>query len=891
MPKSQPPDFMQNQKNKNPVISVIIPVHNDVTNIKRCIHSVLVSEYANFECIVIDDCSTDETGATVEKFPVKSLTLSENRGPAYARNKGAEIALGDIFFFIDADVVIFPDTLTKVAQAFSQNPDVDAVIGSYDDEPAVTSFISQYKNLFHHFLHQNSKSEASTFWSGCGAIRKQVFFENKGYDISYKRPAIEDIELGFRLVTNNHKIVLEKNIQVKHLKSWTFWGLIKTDIFHRAVPWTILMLRDRFFPNDLNLKITQRISVIIVYLLIILAGYFVTSSIPIFSICSFPFVVLPVLIVLINFDFYKFFYMKRGLLFTIIVLPFHLLYYFYNGIGLILGFLTYYIKVINFDQPVKKAMNNRIITAFTVQTTFNLLVLVTIFVLLFTRGITHGDAWFADASRHAMNGVYFLDLVKNMPFADLWQYTVDYYARFPALSLGYHPPFFPLVETLVFAIGGVSFTSARVAVLIFGLAGLIYWYRLIALLYEESIAFFSSLLFITTPLIIQWARLPMLELPTLSMIIFTSFAFFKYLKTEKIGYLYVFLIFLGLTVMTKQTAGFIFPVFFFCLFLEKNYQHFKRKAALIPILILVGIGLAAILMTLKLGGANLDQVFMNASGSNGNVLPRFSIHNLVFYPLKLVEIITLPVIMLSTLSLITLKDTKANYFFILWIVCGYLFMTFIGVKEIRYVYFLVPPFFVLVFRFLTKLKVRKINVGLIIAILLSSASLIKAFQLTPTYIIGFEEAAKYTAQNPKGDAILVNVYFDGNYIFNYRKHANGDNKILLRSDQLFRGDETAAQVWEMLQNLGVKYIISETTQHTVYPQLGLVRNYLEADAYKLIKKIPIESNLKKYKNESILIYELKGNSELRIKNLDFDGWRLGRRLSVPTERLLKDSNK
>jgi len=164
-----------------------------------------------------------------------------------------------------------------------------------------------------------------------------------GFDISYGRPAIEDIELGFRLTANHHKIVLQKDIQVKHLKCWTLWGLIKTDVFDRAVPWTVIMLRDRSFPKDLNLQMSQRLSVVLVYLMLFLAGVLALPfKIP-GIVALIPVLILLVLI-LINHKFYKFFLQKRGLLFALKVIPFHILYYFYSGLGLVFGIIAYFLR-------------------------------------------------------------------------------------------------------------------------------------------------------------------------------------------------------------------------------------------------------------------------------------------------------------------------------------------------------------------------------------------------------------------------------------------------------------------------------------------------------------------------------------------------------------------
>jgi hypothetical protein len=119
----------------------------------------------------------------------------------------------------------------------------------------------------HRYVHQSGKAEAGTFWSGCGAIRRSVFLQHGGFDEGYRRPAIEDIELGYRLSAAGHRIVLDHGLEVKHLKRWTFVNLVKTDIFDRGMPWTELILRDGNMPNDLNIQLSQRVSVALAFLL------------------------------------------------------------------------------------------------------------------------------------------------------------------------------------------------------------------------------------------------------------------------------------------------------------------------------------------------------------------------------------------------------------------------------------------------------------------------------------------------------------------------------------------------------------------------------------------------------------------------------------------------
>ena len=252
-------------------ISIVIPAFNGGVQLDECLHAIARLAAPPSEVIVVDDGSTDGSIQKAAARGIRVIATSGRKGPAVARNIGAQAATGDILFFLDADVSVHEDATERLAAAFD-DPAIDAVIGSYDDDPGSRDFLSQYKNLMHCFVHQTASTEASTFWSGCGAIRRDLFLAMSGFDASYKRPAIEDIELGYRLRRAGHCILLDRDLRAKHLKKWTFWGLVKTDVLDRGIPWTELILRDQTMPNDLNLQISQRVSIGLVYLMLLYAA-------------------------------------------------------------------------------------------------------------------------------------------------------------------------------------------------------------------------------------------------------------------------------------------------------------------------------------------------------------------------------------------------------------------------------------------------------------------------------------------------------------------------------------------------------------------------------------------------------------------------------------------
>ncbi len=254
-------------------LSVIIPAHNGGDSLGRCLAALAASRLTPDEVIVVDDGSDDGTADLARARGARVLPLAGGpRGPAVARNEGAAAAEGEILIFLDADVAVRPDAVERLVSQLYEQPQVAAVFGSYDDTPAAPGLASRYRNLLHHYVHQHARREATTFWSGFGAIRRDVFLALGGYSRSYAEPSIEDIELGARLRQAGYRVCLCPEAQVTHLKRWTFLGLISTDIRNRAIPWTRLIVREGRLPADLNLSMGARLSAIAAWVGVLCLG-------------------------------------------------------------------------------------------------------------------------------------------------------------------------------------------------------------------------------------------------------------------------------------------------------------------------------------------------------------------------------------------------------------------------------------------------------------------------------------------------------------------------------------------------------------------------------------------------------------------------------------------
>jgi len=332
-------------------VSIIIPVYNGGEKFRACLESVRALNPPADEVIVIADSDTDGSRELARGYGARVLVQSPQAGPAKARNWGAREASGDVVFFLDADCTAQTDLIARVKDAM-RDSNTAALIGSYDDAPGNPSFLSQYKNLMHHYTHQMGSEEASTFWGACGAVRRDVFLSLNGFDAEkYTRPCIEDIELGYRMRAAGHKIRLVKDLQIKHLKQWTASSLFKTDFYDRALPWTELLLSSGTMLNDLNLKQGDRVSVALSWVLTGALGLGITGGLAALLGAAFGTtlvligLVLAVLsaggLIVLNRAVYAWLREKRGTIFMLRAIPWHWFYFVYSGAAYALGIIRY----------------------------------------------------------------------------------------------------------------------------------------------------------------------------------------------------------------------------------------------------------------------------------------------------------------------------------------------------------------------------------------------------------------------------------------------------------------------------------------------------------------------------------------------------------------------
>ena len=243
-------------------IDVVVPAYNAAHFIEDCLDGLFAAGFAAAEITVVDDGSTDDTAARVTDRGVSVLPMGVNTSASKARNAGTRQGTGEIVLFVDADVVVAPNTRTVLTAFFHAKPDYAAVFGTYDARPRAPGRVSRIRNLLHRHVHLDGAGDAVTFWTGLGAVRRESYNAIGGFDPELMM--MEDIDFGLRLATSGGRIWLLPDLQGTHLKAWSLYAMARTDLFHRAIPWTRLLATPaaQALPRTLNISQTGRISVL-----------------------------------------------------------------------------------------------------------------------------------------------------------------------------------------------------------------------------------------------------------------------------------------------------------------------------------------------------------------------------------------------------------------------------------------------------------------------------------------------------------------------------------------------------------------------------------------------------------------------------------------------------
>jgi GT2 family glycosyltransferase len=260
-----------------------MPVYNSERLLGECLAALNASTFRDFETVVVDDSSTDKSREIAAQYGARVVPSGGRLGPGRARNKGVEHARGEIVFFIDSDVVVRPDTLSRLIAAFDRDPGLAGIVAVQSPTMRFRNLCSVYKNLWMYYTYvRRAGEDVPLFYTTAAAIRRQAFLDSGGFDVNYLDPNIEDTDYGQKLAQQGFRVQILPDLEVEHVKGYDLAGLLRVD-FLRSMSLARLKLRksaDGIGTNDTSVPTGYIVSVPLaaVAVLLLLTGLVLGSK-------------------------------------------------------------------------------------------------------------------------------------------------------------------------------------------------------------------------------------------------------------------------------------------------------------------------------------------------------------------------------------------------------------------------------------------------------------------------------------------------------------------------------------------------------------------------------------------------------------------------------------
>jgi hypothetical protein len=324
--------------------------------------------------------------------------------------------------------------------------------------------------------------------------------------------------------------------------------------------------------------------------------------------------------------------------------------------------------------------------------------LVLLTLVLYGRGWTHSRGAFGDAFHHLINGIFIFDAARHPTesLADPIGFATHYYCHYPAVNLGYYPPGFAIVEASLMAFFGVSPATGQLTVLLLSVLMAVAAYAWIRLRFDPWWSAGTAAVLVTTPLLIDWGRDIMLEVPTVAFMLGAMWGFERALREPRPSWTAVIAaaFFTTLAVWTKQHALMLIGVFVVSIVATRRWHLLREPRMWVGMVWIAVAAIGVIVMTLKVGG---DAIGHTTGFTAEHAVDRFNLEQWTSYPKLLLYRFDRPVLVFAGLGLFWVARGKETIIspLLAWIVVFYLMHSYFKAQTDRYACLWVPPFIVL----------------------------------------------------------------------------------------------------------------------------------------------------------------------------------------------------
>jgi hypothetical protein len=465
--------------------------------------------------------------------------------------------------------------------------------------------------------------------------------------------------------------------------------------------------------------------------------------------------------------------------------------------------------------------------------------------LVVTHGITKGEFCYIDESLHAVTGLFIADFLHDLPLTHPIAYTFRYEAQYPALGLFHWPPLFHFVAGVMFLLLGRSVVVARLAILMFALFGVYFWFKLVTELQDPWTAAVSTVVFVSHPSILLLEKAVMLEIPGMAMCIAAGYFWLQFLKKGENRHIGWCVLLAAASFFTIYHSVYL-PVF--CLLtitVERKWRRLLNPIVLLAVAITLLPVVFYSIVALKYHGRFL----MLLSVPHLSARAKES-HAYTYYWTKLPAQLGWPLLGLSFAGFLTCRwwaKRDCALAMLSWMAACYLTMSILHQKEPRYIIFWLPAFVYFAVGPLTAKPagewLPRLRAGVILGVLVTCFWTAWTYQRP--FLSGYEAAARGVIQREGSGFVLFDGDQPGNFIFFMRSLDPARRFFVLRK-ALYLIDEntpvirTRAGLNDFIDRYGIKIIVISENMRMRFDVQGYLRELLQTPEVRLVERFPVK---------------------------------------------------
>jgi 4-amino-4-deoxy-L-arabinose transferase-like glycosyltransferase len=399
---------------------------------------------------------------------------------------------------------------------------------------------------------------------------------------------------------------------------------------------------------------------------------------------------------------------------------------------------------------------------------------------------TAGNFWWYDSSRHAMNGVFLRDLLTEGGWLHPVRFASQYYEKYPAVNIGFYPPFFYITSVPMLLLFGTSHAVSQsvVALYVMGL-GTLAW-QLSRRVMDPRSATASVLALLALAPVALWSRQVQLDVPAVSVYFLAAYALIRHLENGHQGWMFGAALAVGLGMLTRVQGVFMVAVLMFFLFGPRYVQRPPFARRVLALVLTAVVALPAIV------GMIYFQKVSSALATDHPGMPKLSsLDNWLWYAVRLPEQVGWPAVAFIVVALPTTlwlawneRLPVSSRVLLACGACGWTFFSLVSNKDPR---FNLPSVLFLFLVAANTVYLVAPKTARVLLALMAGWLLFQLGTLGPVpEVNGFREAVALIQEiTPKNANVLICAHRDGTFIYDMRTQGTRRDVGVRRGDKLF----------------------------------------------------------------------------------------------------------